>query len=68
MVARTLAQALLFIARTRTVMNQNKIGNRVVLIGRPAPASEKTSQAATQRPMTSRIVVIRNGEPVGRKP
>ena len=43
-------------------MNQTKIVNRVVLIGRTAPAGEKPVQPVIQRPTTHRIVVIRNGE------
>jgi len=48
-------------------MNQTKISNRVVLIGRRALANEKTAylQPTKQRPTTHRIVVIRNGELVG---
>jgi hypothetical protein len=48
-------------------MNQTKIGNRVVLIGHTATATEKTAclQPTNQRPATHRIVVIRNGELVG---
>jgi hypothetical protein len=50
-------------------MNQTKIGNRVVLIGRTARANEKIgcTQPTNQRPTTHRIVVIRNGELVGGK-
>jgi hypothetical protein len=60
----------LAIARTGTAMNQTKIGNRVVLIGRTALANEKTAflQPTKQRPTTHRIVVIRNGELVGSRP
>jgi hypothetical protein len=48
-------------------MDQIKISNRVVLIGRTAPASEKTGyrEPINQRPTAQRIVVIRNGELVG---
>jgi hypothetical protein len=46
-------------------MNQTKIVNRVVVIGHPAPAGEKTLQPTKQRPITHRIVVIRKGELVG---
>jgi hypothetical protein len=60
---------LLGIACTGTAMNQTKIGNRVVLIGRTARANEKIgcTQPTNQRPTTHRIVVIRNGELVGGK-
>jgi hypothetical protein len=70
MVARTLAEVLLFIARIGSVMDQTKIGNRVVLIGSTAPANEKTGylQPSKRRPTTHRIVVIRNGELVGSRP
>jgi len=51
-------------------MNQTKSGNRVVLISRSAPASQKTvsRQPTAQRPTTYRIVVIKNGELVGNQP
>lgn len=46
------------------------IGNRVVVIGRTAPAKEKTSnlQPTKQRPTTHRTVVIRNGRLVRSRP
>jgi hypothetical protein len=55
----------LAIAPTGIVMNQTKIGNRVVVIGRTVLAGEKNLQPTNQRPTTHRIVVIRNGELVG---
>jgi hypothetical protein len=60
---------LLPTARTRTAMNQTKISNRVVVIGRTAPANEKTRyrQLTKQRLNTHRIVVVKNGELVGNK-
>jgi hypothetical protein len=51
-------------------MNQAQIGNRVVVIRSTAPANEKTGyrRPAPQRATPQRIVVIRNGEPVGGRP
>jgi hypothetical protein len=51
-------------------MKPTQIGNRVVVIGRPAPAAERGAcrEPANQRAMPQRIVVIKNGELVGSKP
>jgi hypothetical protein len=49
-------------------MDQTKISNRVIVVGRTAPASKKTDFREPinhQRPTAQRIVVIRNGELVG---
>ena len=61
---------MLATTHTGTAMNQTKISNRIVLIGRTAPANKKTGylKPTAQRPTTHRIVVIRNGELVGSKP
>jgi hypothetical protein len=50
-------------------MKQTKTGNRRVVIGSNAPANEKTDpiQPTHQRGTPRRIVVIRNGEVVGRR-
>ena len=51
-------------------MKPTKTGNRVVVIGRPAPAAEKVAyrEPADQRATSQRIVLIKNGELVGRGP
>jgi hypothetical protein len=56
--------SLLTATATGIAMNQTKSENRVIVLGRTAPASEKTAHrvATDQRPTTHRIVVIRNGE------
>jgi hypothetical protein len=57
------------ITRTGTAMNQTKIGNRVVAIAGTAPASGNADyrKPTEQRHTARRIVVIRNGELVGRR-
>jgi hypothetical protein len=51
-------------------MKPTKIGNRIVVIGGTAPASEKTGPVppSNPRPAARRTVVIRNNELVGRRP
>jgi hypothetical protein len=51
-------------------MKQTKTGNRVVVIGGPAPATKKVAlREPDNQPATSRrVVVIKNGELVGRRP
>jgi hypothetical protein len=51
-------------------MNQTKIGNRFIVLGRPAPAAEQVAyrEPTTQRATSPRIVVIQNGERVGSRP
>jgi hypothetical protein len=51
-------------------MKPTKIGTRVVLIGRTAPANDKAGSTppSQQRPTTRRIGLIRNNERVGRRP
>ena len=48
-------------------MNQTKIGNRFIVIGRPAPAAEQVAyrEPTTQRATSLRLVLIQNGERVG---
>jgi hypothetical protein len=49
-------------------MKQTKIGNRFIVIGRPELATEKIAyrQPTNQRPTSQRIVVIKDGQLVGR--
>jgi len=51
-------------------MKQTRIGNRFVVIGRPAPAAEKVAhrEPARRRATARRIVVIKDGELVGGRP
>jgi hypothetical protein len=44
-----------------------KIGNRIIVIGRPAPATENSAhrEPTGRRAKTRRIVIIKNGELVG---
>jgi len=65
-----LGKRSLAIARTGTAMKQTKIGNRFIVIGRTAPATEKIAyrEPTNQRATSQRIVVIRNGERVGSRP
>jgi len=58
------------ITRRGIVMNQIKIGNRVVVIAGTATANEKSSHQGipNQRPTARRIVVIKNSELVGSRP
>ena len=51
-------------------MKPTRIGNRFVVIGRPAPAAEKVADREPTRPRATprRIVVIKDGELVGRRP
>jgi hypothetical protein len=51
-------------------MKPTQSGNRVVVIGRPAPATEKRArrEPTNQRATAQRIVVIKNGERVGSRP
>jgi hypothetical protein len=51
-------------------MKQTRIGNRFVVIGRPAPAAEKIAhrEPTRRRATARRIVVIKDGELVGRRP
>jgi hypothetical protein len=51
-------------------MKPTRIGNRFVVIGRPASAAEKIGhrEPTRQRATAQRIVVIKDGELVGRKP
>jgi hypothetical protein len=71
MAIRTLwAKRLLAVALTGAAMNQTQIGNRVVVIGPTASATEKIAcrVPAPQRATPHRIVVIKNGELVGGRP
>jgi hypothetical protein len=51
-------------------MNQTKIGNRFIVIGRPAPAAEQVAnrESTRQQAPPQRIVVIRHGALVGSRP
>ena len=51
-------------------MKQTKTGNRFVVIGRPAPATEKSAyrEPTKQRATPQRLVGIKDGEPVGGRP
>jgi hypothetical protein len=51
-------------------MNQTRTGSRIVVIGGMAPATGKTAwrAAARQRPVPRRIIVIKNGGLVCRRP
>jgi hypothetical protein len=51
-------------------MNQTKIGNRFIVIGRPAPAAEQVAnrEPTPRRATSPRLVVIRNGALVGSRP
>jgi hypothetical protein len=51
-------------------MKPTKIGSRFVVIGRPAPAAERIArrEPARRRATARRIVVIKDGELVGRRP
>jgi len=48
-------------------MKPTKIGNRFIVIGRPAPAAEQVAyrEPTTQRVTSQRLIVIQNGERVG---
>jgi hypothetical protein len=48
--------------RTGIVMNQNKIGNRIVVIAGSTNEKPGYWEPAKQRPKARRIVVIRNGK------
>ena len=58
------------VARIGAAMKRTRVGNRVVVIGSTAPANDKTGsgQPTPQRATPQRIVVIKNGELVGRRP
>jgi hypothetical protein len=60
----------LALARTGTAMKQSKIGSRFIVIGRPAPAAEQVAyrEPTPQRTTSQRLIVIQNGERVGRNP
>jgi hypothetical protein len=51
-------------------MKPTKIGNRFIVIGRPAPTAEQVAyrEPTTRRATPLRLVVIQNGERVGRSP
>jgi hypothetical protein len=63
----------LFLAQTSThpgmAMNYTKIGKRLVVIAGSAPAAEATGvrEPTAPRPKVRRIVVIRDGQSVGRR-
>jgi hypothetical protein len=59
----------LALARTGTAMRSTRIGNRFILIGRPAPAAEQVAyrEPTPQRVTSLRLVLIQNGERVGRR-
>jgi hypothetical protein len=60
---------MLHLAHAGTTMKPTKTGNRFVVIGSTAPASEKTDNAQPTHLQATpqRIVVIRNSELVGRR-
>jgi hypothetical protein len=71
MVIRTLVRnRLLLVARTGAAMKQTKTRNRVVVIGSPAPTTEKIArrEPGDQQVTSRRMVVIKNGELVGSRP
>jgi hypothetical protein len=51
-------------------MNQTRTGSRIVVIGGMAPATGKAAWRvpANQRPTPRRIIIIKNGGPVCRRP
>jgi hypothetical protein len=51
-------------------MKPTKSGNRFIVIGRPAPATEQVAyrEPTTQRATSQRLVLIQNGERVGSNP
>jgi hypothetical protein len=51
-------------------MSQTKLGKRFIVIGLTAPAAEKIAcpEPTNQRAPAQRIIVIKNGELVGRRP
>jgi hypothetical protein len=51
-------------------MKPTQIGNRVVVIGPTAPAAQKVTcqESAPQRATSRRIVVIKDGQLVSRRP
>jgi hypothetical protein len=51
-------------------MKPTKIGNRFIVIGRPAPAAEQVAyrEPTPQRATSLRLVLIQNGERVGSRP
>jgi len=51
-------------------MKPTKIGNRFIILGRPAPAAEQVAyrEPTPQRVTSPRLVVIRNGALVGSGP
>jgi hypothetical protein len=65
-----LRERSLALARTGTAMKPTKIGNRFIVIGRPAPAAEQVAyrEPTPQRAMSLRLIVIKNGERVGSRP
>jgi hypothetical protein len=71
MVSRTLlGKRLLALARTGTAMKQPRIGNRFIVLGRPAPVAEQVAyrELTHRRATAQRLVVIKDGERVGRRP
>ena len=58
------------VARTGAAMKQTKTRNRVVVIGSPAPTTEKIArrEPGDQQVTSRRMVVIKNGQFVGSKP
>jgi hypothetical protein len=62
-----LRKRLLAITRTGTAMKPTRIGKRFIVIGRSAPATEKSAcrEPTNQRAIAQRLVVIKNGELVG---
>jgi hypothetical protein len=51
-------------------MKPTRIGNRFIVIGRPAPAAEQVAyrEPTTQRATSQRLIVIQNGALVGSRP
>jgi hypothetical protein len=58
------------LTRTGTAMKPTKIGNRFIVLGRTVPVTEKIAcrELTHQRATVQRLVVIKDGERVGRRP
>jgi hypothetical protein len=51
-------------------MKPTKIGYRFIVLGRPAPDAEQVAnrEPTTRRATSLRLIIIQNGERVGRRP